>query len=131
MAPIVHVVFFQFKPELTAIERTRASHPSFRPGSEADQVPPLQLCDQMLRLKDSCLHPQSEKPYIQSSMGGLDKSIEGAHGGMTHAFVVQFASQEDRDYYVQEDPAHRTFVDSILPNLVKARIIDFTPGVFR
>ncbi|RDA91280.1 hypothetical protein CP533_6321 [Ophiocordyceps camponoti-saundersi (nom. inval.)] len=111
MTPIVHVVFFQFKPELTAMERTR-------------------LCDQMLALKDSCLHPRSEKPYIRSSIGGLDKSIEGAQGGMTHAFVVEFASQEDRDYYIQQDPAHRAFVDHILPKLVKARIIDFSPGIF-
>ncbi|KAM4057873.1 stress responsive a/B barrel domain-containing protein [Hirsutella rhossiliensis] len=111
MSPIVHVVFFQFRPELTVTERQ-------------------ELCDQMLELKNSCLHPRSEKPYIQSSVGGLDKSIEGAQGGITHAFVVQFASQEDRDYYVQEDPAHQAFVEVMVPKLVKAQIIDFSPGDF-
>ncbi|PHH84223.1 hypothetical protein CDD83_2296 [Cordyceps sp. RAO-2017] len=111
MAPIVHIVFFQFKPELTAAERQK-------------------VCDQMLALKDSCLHPESEKPYIQSSVGGLDRSIEGAQEGMTHAFVVEFASQDDRDYYVRQDPAHRAFVQHVLPKLVKAQIIDFSPGLF-
>lgn len=94
-------------------------------------TPLCQLCGRMLELKDRCLHPRSEKPYIRSSVGGLDRSIEGAQGGMTHAFVVEFASQEDRDYYVQEDPAHRAFVELMMPKLVKAQIIDFSPGVFR
>lgn len=85
----------------------------------------------MLGLKDVCLHPLSEKPYIRSSMGGLDMSIEGAQGGMTHAFVVEFASCEDRDYYIRQDPAHKAFVESMLPKLVQARIVDFSPGVFR
>jgi hypothetical protein len=31
----------------------------------------------MLALKDNCLHPLSQKPYIKSSLGGLDNSIEG------------------------------------------------------
>ncbi|KJZ76796.1 hypothetical protein HIM_03673 [Hirsutella minnesotensis 3608] len=111
MPPIVHVVFFQFKPDLAPTERQ-------------------ELCDRMLELKNSCLHPRSEKPYIRSSVGGLDRSIEGVQGGITHAFVVEFASQEDRDYYVHEDPAHRAFVELMLPKLVKAQIIDFSPGVF-
>lgn len=31
----------------------------------------------MLGLKDSCLHPSSQKPYIKASSGGIDNSIEG------------------------------------------------------
>jgi hypothetical protein len=31
----------------------------------------------MLGLKDNCLHPSSQKPYIKSSSGGIDNSIEG------------------------------------------------------
>jgi len=31
----------------------------------------------MLALKDKCLHPETKKPYIKSSVGGVDKSIEG------------------------------------------------------
>lgn len=50
--------------------------------------------------------------------------------GITHAFVVQFDSVEDRDYYVQKDPAHAAFVQSIIPYLTKPYVIDFTPGEF-
>lgn len=31
----------------------------------------------MLSLKENCLHPASQKPYIRSSIGGADNSIEG------------------------------------------------------
>lgn len=31
----------------------------------------------MLGLKARCVHPATEEPYIKSSVGGLDKSIEG------------------------------------------------------
>lgn len=31
----------------------------------------------MLALKDQCLHPSSQKPYIKASSGGADNSIEG------------------------------------------------------
>ncbi|GJN71327.1 hypothetical protein PLICBS_005390 [Purpureocillium lilacinum] len=84
----------------------------------------------MLRLKDKCLHPTSSRPYIRSSVGGLDSSIEQRQDGITHAFVVEFDSVEDRDYYVQRDPMHKAFVESMLPKLEKAQIIDFSPGVF-
>ncbi|KAJ6441138.1 stress responsive a/B barrel domain-containing protein [Purpureocillium lavendulum] len=110
-APLVHVVLFQFKPELTPEQRN-------------------ECCDQMLRLKDKCLHPTSSRPYIRSSVGGLDSSIEERQNGITHAFVVEFDSAEDRDYYVRRDPAHKAFVESMLSKLDKAQIIDFSPGVF-
>lgn len=37
---------------------------------------PLQTCNQMLALKTSCIHPTTGKPYILSSVGGRDISIE-------------------------------------------------------
>ncbi|EEQ31368.1 stress responsive A/B barrel domain-containing protein [Microsporum canis CBS 113480] len=49
-------------------------------------------------------------------------------GGMTHAFVVNFASKEDRDYYVQKDPLHQEFVRSAGEVLEKAQVVDFTNG---
>ncbi|PNY27358.1 Uncharacterized protein TCAP_02718 [Tolypocladium capitatum] len=54
---------------------------------------------------------------------------ERREDGLTHAFVVEFQSQEDRDYYVRQDPAHNAFVENVLQKLVQARIMDFSPGV--
>lgn len=50
--------------------------------------------------------------------------------GITHAFVVKFASAEDRDYYVQEDPVHQDFIKSLDGILEKAQVIDFSDGTF-
>jgi hypothetical protein len=50
--------------------------------------------------------------------------------GLTHAFVVEFATEEDRNYYVRLDPAHLAFVKSIGTLIEKAQVLDFTPGVF-
>ncbi|KAG8405768.1 hypothetical protein J3458_021702 [Metarhizium acridum] len=58
MTPVVHVVLFQFKDGQTPDQRR-------------------DLCDKMLGLRNKCLHPASKRPYIKSSMGGLDRSIEG------------------------------------------------------
>jgi hypothetical protein len=50
--------------------------------------------------------------------------------GITHAFVVEFENAQDRDYYIQQDPAHQAFVQSVGNMLEKAQIVDFTEGVF-
>ncbi|KAJ5782626.1 hypothetical protein N7457_004400 [Penicillium paradoxum] len=107
---ITHLVLFQFKSDVAA---------------EAIQA----ACGRMLDLKDNCLHPSSQKPYIKSASGGKDNSPEGIQNGITHAFVVEFASAEDRDYYVQSDPVHQGFIKSLDGLVEKAQVIDFTNGV--
>lgn len=37
----------------------------------------IQVCRRMLALKDNCIHPTSQKPYIKSGIGGRDNSPEG------------------------------------------------------
>ncbi|OLN90005.1 hypothetical protein CCHL11_07228 [Colletotrichum chlorophyti] len=108
---IIHVVQFQFK-ELVPADEVSA------------------ICDQMLALKDNCIHPTSKKAYVKSIVGGLDNSPEGIQDGITHVFVVEFESTEDRDYYVNKDPAHLAFVKQAGEAILKARVVDFTPGVF-
>lgn len=50
--------------------------------------------------------------------------------GISHAFIVEFENEADRDYYAKEDPAHLGFVKSMMHHLETARVVDFTPGVF-
>jgi len=83
----------------------------------------------MLALKSTCLHPTSQKPYVKSLLGGRDNSPEGLQKGITHAFVVEFDNEKDRDYYAKEDPVHRKFVES-LGGMVNAQVVDIRPGVF-
>ena len=49
---------------------------------------------------------------------------------LTHGFVVEFVSTEDRDYYVRHDAAHKAYVESIGDILEKAIVIDFTDGAY-
>ncbi|KAF5619466.1 hypothetical protein F52700_11749 [Fusarium sp. NRRL 52700] len=108
---ITHTVLFQFK----------------------DNVDPKDIkktCDDFLQLKDLCVHPASNKPYIISLQGGKDNSPEGMQNGITHGFVATFESAEDRDYYVKTDPAHQAFIAKVGDLLEKAIVVDFTNGVY-
>ncbi|KAK0616612.1 hypothetical protein B0T14DRAFT_435696, partial [Immersiella caudata] len=48
--------------------------------------------------------------------------------GMTHGFVIEFDSVEDRDYYVTKDPTHLAFVKSIEDLVEKEIAVDFDDG---
>lgn len=50
--------------------------------------------------------------------------------GMTHAFVVQFENTDDRNYYVEQDPAHLAFKKEIEPLVEKITVLDYVSGVF-
>ncbi|KAH8668407.1 hypothetical protein BX600DRAFT_510504 [Xylariales sp. PMI_506] len=108
---IYHIVLFQFKALLPA-EEVRAA------------------CDRMLALKSNCKHPETQGEYVSSSVGGINNSPENATNGFTHAFISQFATEEDRTYYLEKDPAHLDFVKSLDGLLEKHQVLDFTPGVF-
>ncbi|EOO02886.1 putative stress responsive a b barrel domain-containing protein [Phaeoacremonium minimum UCRPA7] len=89
-----------------------------------------EACGRMIALKDACVNPSTQKPYIVSLRGGKDNSAEGKQGGATHGFVVEFASTADRDYYIQHDPAHQTFVQSASDIVQNAIVVDFENGLF-
>ncbi|KAH7317313.1 stress responsive A/B barrel domain-containing protein [Rhexocercosporidium sp. MPI-PUGE-AT-0058] len=108
---IIHIVMFEFKAEVTAEEIT-------------------DVCNRMLALKDKCVHPTTNTPYVKMAIGGKDNSPEGIGGGITRAFVGEFENEEDRKYYLEKDPAHLAFVKSLGPVVKKAQVVDFMPGVF-
>ena len=49
---------------------------------------------------------------------------------MSHAFVLQFYSNADRDYYVNEDPAHQAFKEAAGAVIKQTLVIDYQDGVF-
>ncbi|KAH0494658.1 hypothetical protein TgHK011_008249 [Trichoderma gracile] len=108
---ITHTVLFQIKADANP-EDVRAA------------------CNRFLALKDNCIHPTTNAPYITSLKGGQDNSPEGLQNGITHGFVVEFNSAEDRDYYVKTDPAHQAFVKSIDGLVEKAIVVDFSDRVY-
>ncbi|KAJ4410482.1 hypothetical protein N0V91_001968 [Didymella pomorum] len=106
---IIHVVFFEWKPSTSHAQVEEA-------------------CKRMLALKDDCLSTSSQKPYIKSFSGGRNNSPEGHAGAFSHGFVVEFESEEDRDYYVHKDPAHQDFIKFAGPHIENVRVLDYEPG---
>ncbi|KAI1192192.1 stress responsive A/B barrel domain-containing protein [Nemania serpens] len=105
--PVNHLVMFQFKADASAeeVEKTYLG---------------------MLSLRDNCLHSTTQKPYIKSLTGGKDNSPEGLQNGIQYAFVVEFESTADRDFYVHNDQAHKTFVTNAWPIIEKAIVVDYS-----
>ncbi|KAM7199727.1 hypothetical protein V8F20_005597 [Naviculisporaceae sp. PSN 640] len=108
---VTHTVLFQFKAD-----------------AKPDDV--KAACNRFLALKEQCVHPTSKSAYITSLKGGKDNSPEGLQSGLTHGFVAEFVSAEDRDYYVKTDPAHQAFVKSIGGLVEKAIVVDFIDGIY-
>ncbi|KAB5536200.1 stress responsive A/B barrel domain protein [Coniochaeta sp. 2T2.1] len=108
---IVHIVMFAFKP--------------LAPTAEVQDV-----CDRFLALQTNCIHPETKKPYLKSIRGGKENSPEGLQNGMTHVFLSEFENEEDRTYYLKQDPAHLAFVKSLPDVVEKAQAVDFTHGVW-
>ena len=44
--------------------------------------------------------------------------------------MVEFASTEDRDYYVSKDPAHQAFVKKHSPDFEDVRVVDYEAGMY-
>ncbi|MCJ1475659.1 hypothetical protein MMC13_004322 [Lambiella insularis] len=59
---------------------------------------------------------------------GRNQSWEPYSKGMTHAFVLEFASAADRDYYILRDPAHISFSQSASPLIEDSLVVDIEPG---
>ena len=58
--------------------------------------------------------------------------MEYEQRGISHAFVVEFEHEEDRTYYLEKDPEHLQFVNSLHSRDVveTVQVVDFTPGAF-
>ncbi|PYI10635.1 dabb-domain-containing protein [Aspergillus sclerotiicarbonarius CBS 121057] len=108
---ITHIVQFQFKSS-TSTEKIQ------------------EACAHLVSLKEKCLHPTTQQPYIRSFKAGKQDSPEGMNNGITHVFVMQFENNQDREYYLTKDPAHIGFVKSIDGLVEKIQVVDFTEGVF-
>jgi hypothetical protein len=93
-----HAVFFTFKEEASAAE--------VREVEEAFSALPDQIDE------------------IYAYEWGTNNSPEGLNKGFTHAFLVTFLSETDRDVYLPH-PAHRAFVEVLQPHLEDVFVVDY------
>lgn len=136
MSTITHFVAFRYKPTTSDAEK-RLVGSSF------------------LALQDQCEHPQRGGQYLTVT-GGRNNSPEGFAKGCEvrvcisphlhfftptmkltewmgrkqHAWVVTFASEEDRAYYLDHDPAHLKFKELAGQHVEDLFVFDFEQGVF-
>ncbi|KAL8403816.1 hypothetical protein RB594_008897 [Gaeumannomyces avenae] len=108
--PVVHVVLMAFDPAATP--------------QETDKI-----VQSMLALKDKCIHPATQKPYV-STKGGVNLTSEGFAGGYSHSFIMEFETEEEYAYYNEKDPAHLELIENMSSVVSKALVVDFNPGVF-
>ena len=98
--PIRHVVHFKFKKEATPVQIEKVT-------------------EEFAALKKKIAEVESLEWGTNSSPEGLDK-------GFTHCWIVSFKTAKDRDAYLVH-PAHKAFVEILLPILDEAIVVDFVP----
>lgn len=64
--------------------------------------------------------------YIAAMLSSL--ILMSSQSPYTHGFVVEFESEEDRDYYVSKDPAHQDFIKFAGELLQNVKVVDYEPG---
>lgn len=106
---------------------------------------------QLRALKDKCVLPDTQKPYIKSITAGADISIEGFQvnnpvscfirpnslfsilraneveplkNGYTHMVVTEFDTMAHRDYYAKTDPLHLSLGASLPPFVKGLQVLD-------
>jgi hypothetical protein len=85
--------------------------------------------DHLRSLQHKCLHPATGKPYMRSMRFGKNNSWEGLGKGITHVAILEFASQEDLDYYLLQDEVHAEFSRKAAPLVEDVTVIDIQDGV--
>lgn len=98
-AVVQHVVLFKFKPETTP-EKLQEILTAF------EALP-------------------SKISQIRGFQWGTNNSPETHAHGLTHAFILTFDSEKDRDAYLPH-PAHKEFGTIVGPWLADLTVVDFT-----
>ncbi|CCH51523.1 Stress responsive alpha-beta barrel domain protein [Fibrisoma limi BUZ 3] len=94
-----HIVLFKFKPETTP-EKVNEIVAAF------EALP-------------------SKIKEIKSFQWGTNNSPENLNKGLTHAFILTFDNEKDRDAYLPH-PAHKEFGKVVGPWLADVTVVDFT-----
>lgn len=80
--------------------------------------------DQIQEVVDAFVALKKTIPKIKKLEWGVNNSPEGHNKGMTHGFILTFASEKDRDDYLVH-PEHKKFGALLGPILDDVFVIDF------
>ncbi|WP_025885618.1 Dabb family protein [Asaia prunellae] len=105
----------------------------FRYKSSATPAMRAEVTARFLRLVQDSRRPDGTHP-VKSIEMGMQNSGEGVDAGLQQAFIVTFASEGDRNFYVGKpvimdpawfDPAHEAFKEFAAPAIEKVVVFDF------
>lgn len=89
---------------------------ALKPGTTPEDV--VAISQAFMRLREDI-------PQIRNLEWGRDIRAEDRQGGHTHAFLVTFDSEADRDAYLPH-PARKAFIANVLrPHLEKVTVLDY------
>jgi len=98
--PVYHVVHFKFKAVAT----------------------PAQIAE----VEKGFAALKGKIPVVETLEWGTDISPEKLGDGFTHCWILTFKNEKDRDAYLVH-PAHKAFVEVLMPVLEKPLVVDFIP----
>ncbi|MVM40337.1 Dabb family protein [Spirosoma sp. HMF3257] len=96
---VQHIVLFKFKPETT-------------PAKVNEIVAAFEALPSQIK-------------EIKGFKWGTNNSPEKLNKGLTHAFILTFDNEKDRDAYLPH-PAHKKFGTIVGPWLAEVTVVDFT-----
>jgi hypothetical protein len=76
------------------------------------------------KVEDAFRALPAKLPIIKGFEWGKNNSPENLNQGLTHCFLVTFASEKDRETYLPH-PEHQAFVEILKPHLDKVTVIDY------
>ncbi|KAF2836181.1 hypothetical protein M501DRAFT_1060034 [Patellaria atrata CBS 101060] len=100
----------------------------FKEHVSAEQM--IAVSRHMFNLKNTCINPMTKAPYIQSVRGGANSSPRDKVNGMTHIFILEFEIEEEKDYFVDEEPVYDRLKVACNRFIQRVQVLGFTNGVF-
>jgi len=76
------------------------------------------------KVEDAFRALSGKLPLVKSFEWGKNNSPENLNQGLTHCFVLTFASEKDRDAYLPH-PDHKAFVEIAGPHIDKVTVVDY------
>ena len=106
------------KAEVKKAKATKLNHVvafKFKDGTSKDDIK---------KVEDAFRALKTKIPQVQKLTWGLNNSPEGFNKGFTHAWILSFNSEEDRNAYLVH-PDHKEFGKLIGPFVADVFVFDF------
>ncbi|KDE09510.1 hypothetical protein MVLG_00409 [Microbotryum lychnidis-dioicae p1A1 Lamole] len=141
MGLITHIVSFTYAPTVSSSEKHLIAS-SFLALKERCALPKDFYANTQAEAESDEARVEGETldggRYIVECSGGCNNSPEGFSRGFEHTFILTFRNKQERDYYLDRDPAHQAFkemlggklADDGKSKLIGVWVFDFEAGVF-